>query len=188
MNNVSTFLFQAKSMDTENILDYDIEPENEQQIPYEIIHPAKFILLSTITVGLYELWWMYKTWNFFKEKDKMDILPAARAIFSILFFYPLMEKIKEFAVTQNIQKNYLTILLFLGYVISGFSDRLPDPFWLLTFISPVFFIPPIFTFNETLQAHPDFNAVEYPHFNNRQWILIGISLLLWGLAITSYNV
>ncbi|MFW6711465.1 hypothetical protein ACODTS_06135, partial [Acinetobacter pittii] len=51
----------------------------------KIISVNKFIFLSLISFGLYPIWWMFKAWRFFLIKDKLNIMPAARAIFSIFF-------------------------------------------------------------------------------------------------------
>ncbi|MDA3491284.1 DUF4234 domain-containing protein, partial [Acinetobacter sp. AOR33_HL] len=48
----------------------------------KIISVNKFIFLSLISFGLYPIWWMFKAWRFFLIKDKLNIMPAARAIFS----------------------------------------------------------------------------------------------------------
>ncbi|HHP6486771.1 TPA: hypothetical protein ACSE37_001147, partial [Acinetobacter baumannii] len=49
----------------------------------KVISVNKFIFLSLISFGLYPIWWMFKAWRFFLIKDKLNIMPAARAIFSI---------------------------------------------------------------------------------------------------------
>jgi len=36
-----------------------------------------FIFLSIITLGLYSVWWIYKAWRFFQQKEMIDIMPAA---------------------------------------------------------------------------------------------------------------
>ncbi|EXE34023.1 hypothetical protein J571_4043, partial [Acinetobacter baumannii 554515] len=55
----------------------------------KVISVNKFIFLSLISFGLYPIWWMFKAWRFFLIKDKLNIMPAARAIFSIFFLYSL---------------------------------------------------------------------------------------------------
>ena len=54
----------------------------------QIISLNKFIFLSIISFGTYELWWIYKAWRFFMQKDKLDIMPAVRTIFSFVFIIP----------------------------------------------------------------------------------------------------
>ncbi|PZM07827.1 hypothetical protein DOL93_11035, partial [Acinetobacter baumannii] len=59
----------------------------------KVISVNKFIFLSLISFGLYPIWWMFKAWRFFLIKDKLNIMPAARAIFYILFLYSLFNRI-----------------------------------------------------------------------------------------------
>lgn len=52
----------------------------------KVISVNKFIFLSLISFGLYPIWWMFKAWRFFLIKDKLNIMPAARAIFLYSFY------------------------------------------------------------------------------------------------------
>ena len=72
-------------MKDENILDSDVRSEASDLEPQYVISQSKFVVLSFLTLGLYGVWWMFKSWKFFKEYEKEDIMPAARAIFSIIF-------------------------------------------------------------------------------------------------------
>lgn len=67
----------------------------------KVISVNKFIFLSLISFGLYPIWWMFKAWRFFLIKDKLNIMPAARAIFSIFFLYSLFNRIKTYAKEQG---------------------------------------------------------------------------------------
>ncbi|MFX8512392.1 hypothetical protein ABTM04_21180, partial [Acinetobacter baumannii] len=59
----------------------------------KVISLNKFIVLSIISFGLYQIWWVFKAWRFFLIKDKLNIMPAARAVFSIFFLYSLFNRI-----------------------------------------------------------------------------------------------
>jgi hypothetical protein len=54
----------------------------------KIQKPIVFFFLCFFTLGLYSLWWQYRTWRFFKEKDNLDVYPVARSFF-FNFFYSL---------------------------------------------------------------------------------------------------
>ncbi len=68
------------------------DPVNHHLADLTIISLKRFIFLSIISLGLYELWWIFKAWRFFAIKDHLNIMPAARAIFSIFFLYSLFKK------------------------------------------------------------------------------------------------
>ncbi len=57
-----------------------------------IVSPSKFIVLSILSFGFYELIWIYRNWKFFKEKEKLDISPFWRTVFAIFFIYSLFKK------------------------------------------------------------------------------------------------
>jgi hypothetical protein len=58
-------------------------PETSEIDEQKIISLNKFIFLSIISFGAYEIWWIYKAWKFYQQKENLDIMPAARALFSI---------------------------------------------------------------------------------------------------------
>ena len=66
-----------------------------------ITSTGKFIILSILSLGIYELVWMYRNWKFFKEKEKTDISPFWRAWFAIFFIYFLLKKILEYAKKEG---------------------------------------------------------------------------------------
>lgn len=51
----------------------------------KIISINKFMFLCVLTMGLYLIWWMFKAWRFFMQKDKLDIMPAFRTVLYIIF-------------------------------------------------------------------------------------------------------
>ena len=101
----------------------------------------KFILLSVITAGIYELYWFYKTWKFLKEKNKLDISPFWRAFFSPLFAGSNAEHVLKLAKEKNYQKQYSPTIIGLSYIILDVVWRLPDPYWLISYFTFLPMIP-----------------------------------------------
>ena len=100
---------QDENLDSEN---FETNSDLEE---WKIISLNKFIFLSIITFGIYEIWWAYKAWKFFQQKDRLDIMPATRAIFSIIFLNSLFIKTLEFAKEKGYNDNYSTTFLFIGF-------------------------------------------------------------------------
>ncbi len=148
-----------------------------------IISTPKFILLCLLTMGLYQIWWFYKAWNFYKQKEKSDIMPAARAIFSIIFLIPLMDRNIEFASHKGYQKSYTSVALFLGFLVLNALSRLPDPYWLLSLLGIACIVPTFNAFNYALQNSEDVNVIVQESFNGRQITLIVLGSILWALAL-----
>jgi hypothetical protein len=146
----------------------------------KIISLNKFIFLSIISFGTYELWWIYKVWRFFKQKENLDIMPAARAIFSIFFLNSLFKRNLEFAKKKGYQDSYSSVSLFISFFGVNSLSRLPDPFGWISIMSFIFLIPPFKALNFAKQNSTDFIVSEQTSFSGRQIALIVIGVIGWA--------
>ena len=149
----------------------------------QIISVNKFIILSVLSFGLYELWWIYKSWRFFQQKDKLDIMPAVRAILSIFFLISLFIRIQDFANKKGYKSHYSSVSLFIGLFITYFLVKLPDPFWLISLLSFVFLIPPFKALNFAKQNSTNFIVTEQSSFNGRQIAIIIVGLIFLAFVL-----
>lgn len=149
----------------------------------KIISLHKFVILSIASFGLYEIWWIYKSWRYYQQKEDLDILPAARAIFCVFFLNSLFKKILNSAKDKGYQDDYSSVALFIGFFIMNIFTKLPDPYWLITTFSFVFFIPPFRALNYEKLNSGGFTATHQTYFNGRQIALIGFGSLFWCLVI-----
>lgn len=166
----------------ENSLESNIKIETQN-----IISLNKFIFLSFMSFGTYKIWWTYKTWKFFNQKDELDINPIARSLFSIIFFNSLVNEILDYAQEKKYTGCYSPSFLFFGFLLSNLSARLPEPFWLISTLSFIFFIPPFNALNFAKLNSTEFTVVEESKFSTRQIILIVIGAIFWGLVILGMN-
>jgi hypothetical protein len=166
----------------ENSLQSNIKIETQN-----IISLNKFIFLSIISFGTYEIWWIYKSWKFFKQKDELDINPIARAFFAIIFFNSLLNEILDYAQEKKYSGCYSPSFLFFGFLTSNLLARLPEPFWLISTLSFIFLIPPFKALNFAKLNSTEFTVVEESKFSTRQIILIVIGAIFWGLVILGMN-
>ena len=106
-------------------------------VPSHYHHVAvwKFALLSILTVGTYDIIWFYKNWKFIKERDGSDIMPFWRAIFGVLWCFPLAKDIRQHSPEPA--PGYLGALP-LAYLAFHLCWKLPEPWWLISMFS---FIP-----------------------------------------------
>ena len=144
----------------------------------------KFIILTIISLGLYELWWIYKSWRFFQQKEKVDMLPALRALLSIIFLIPLLNRIQKFAQIKGYDKRYSPVLLYIAFIIVKLSVYLPDFYWFVPISSFVFLIPAFNALNYAKRNSSEFIVEEQESFNTRQIALIVIGTIFWILLIT----
>jgi hypothetical protein len=149
----------------------------------EIITVNQFILLSLATFGLYDLWWTYKAWRFFQQKEGLDIQPAMRAVLAIIYLIPLFNKIQRFAGTKDYPERYFSILLFLGILLVNLLSYLPTPFSLLSLLSFMLFIPPFKALNFAKEYSADLQVSWQERFNGRQKALLVFGGILWLLIL-----
>lgn len=59
------------------------------------ISALRFFVLSLLSFGIYYIYWGYKNWKAVRYQDKVEIFPALRGCFFILFIYPLAKWVKD---------------------------------------------------------------------------------------------
>jgi hypothetical protein len=166
-------------------LDTNIISDNNDidKIVINKISVNKFIVLSIITFGLYEVWWVYKAWRFFQDKEKSDTWPAMRTILSIFFLVPLFMKIIKLSKNNGYEQDYMSGLLFIGYFITCLLAYLPEPFFLIAIFSFVFLIPPFKALNFAIDYCEEFKVNEQQLFNGRQIFLLIVGGIFWALVL-----
>lgn len=92
-------------------------PADDKAIFYPV-DPTKFLVLSLLTLGIFPLYWMYKNWQYIKEQEQSAIMPKARAIFSLIWFYPLAKRILLIGKEKlTFREKAVIIALFILYIL-----------------------------------------------------------------------
>ena len=147
----------------------------------KIIPIWKFILLSVITFGIYELIWFYRNWKFLKEKNKMNISPFLRAVFAPLFAASIAKHILELLKEKNYQPQYSSTTIGISYFVISALWRLPDPYWLISFFTFLPMIPIVKAMNIYWQKeNPD---LPLKNFLWWQIILVIFGVILFILTV-----
>lgn len=129
-----------------------IEKNKTVDIQYFFVSPAKFIILSIVSFGIFDLIWFYKNWFSIKKAEKSDIYPFWRSIFRIFTSFELFDKILSSAKSFGYKKNYSGGFLAFLYLVFSVIIRVLDKTdfsnkdtWILYFIlfvfRPFIFIP-----------------------------------------------
>lgn len=164
-------------------MENSIEPEKKAKTVYPIISTNKFLTLCFFSLNLYLVWWMYKTWRFFRDREGLDIYPALRAILSIIFMIPLFDKIKTLNINDEENTNYNSILLFLGVISLNLLGYLPPPYHLVSIFASFFFIYPFEAFQKGVENTEDYKIEGEPGFNNNQVYILVIGGVFWMMFI-----
>lgn len=163
-------------------LDYNLDHIEEQSI----ITLEMFIFLCFITLGIYNIWWIYKQWRFFNQKERSDILPAARAILSVFFLNYLFIRIYKYAGSKGYQATRDPFPLYIGFLIFNLLARLPDPYWIISLLAFIFLIPPFKALNYAKENTEGLIVIEQSTFSGRQIALIIVSATLWILILLGF--
>lgn len=150
-----------------------------------IISLNRFIFLSVISFGLYPIWWIFEAWRFFMQKDKLDIMPAARAIFAVFFIYSLFNRIQNYAEAYGYRAKFSSALMCIGYIGGSMLAQLPDPYWLISVAAFVFLIPAFQALNDAKQNTQGLKIVQIHKFSTPQWILVIFGSIFWLLILAA---
>lgn len=152
--------------------------------PYiELVDGNKFIVLFIMSLGLYAIWWMYKSWRFFQVKDGQEMMPAARAILGIIWTYPLFERIQNYAKENGFDTSYNSGLLFLAYFLMNLSSRLPDPIGLVAIFAFVFLVPPVRALNFAIMNSDQYDGEEVDRYSKGQIAIVSFGIVFWGMIL-----
>ncbi len=98
----------------------------------------KLVWMSICTFGIYQLYWFYKNWVLIKQRTGQPLMPFWRAFFSAIWAYSCFRHIKTVAVDNNFEVSLPIGFLALTYFVLGGMGLLPNPYWVVSFLS---FIP-----------------------------------------------
>ena len=101
----------------------------------------KLAVMSICTFGLYQLYWFYKNWSLVREREGLNIAPMLRAYFASFFCYSLFTRIQDTAEAQELRVTLASGFLAAGWIVLTLLIALPDPYWLITFLSVIFLLP-----------------------------------------------
>ena len=148
---------------------------------YFPVSPWKFVALSLLTWGLYELYWSYKNWTFVRARDGSSIVPWGRALFAPLW-YPalLMDLETHLPRARRIPGGVLGPSL--AYLLLSLSWRLPDPFGLASMLSFVPLLPAVLRIDAATPEGSD------QHARNSRWRPRHLVLALLSTPVLAFAV
>jgi len=157
-----------------------VDGDPSVETPFFAVSLRKLSIMSVCTFGLYEFFWFFSHWAIIRRRDRR-VVPLARAFFAVLFCYPLMSHVRKFGPEQAglAPARLYAGLCTTGWILFTLTQRLPHPYWLLTFVAFVFLLPVQRRVNEINAAVA---PGHYPNdrFTPLNWIgiVLGGSLLV----------
>jgi hypothetical protein len=156
-------------------------PDNSN--PLFAVGTVKVFVMSLCTLGIYQLYWMYRHWRLIQARDRSDIMPFWRAFFGVIWCWPLFKRVKEDGQTYGVSESFPAEVLAVLYIILNICWRLPDPWWLIGLASTI-----VVTLVQQHANRVNLAAAPSHEPNNRltglNWIavVLGGSLLLLALV------
>jgi hypothetical protein len=114
--------------------------EKARYFPVSVL---KFCVMSVFTLGVYQLYWFYKSWSYVRERDASDIWPFLRALFGVIT-YPFLlrdlndEESRSWEGGPQLAAAPSVLGPWAGYLAATLSWRIPG---LLSWIGLLSFVP-----------------------------------------------
>jgi hypothetical protein len=113
----------------------------ESYLAFYPISLRKLVVMSVCTLGLYEVYWFFCHWMYIRDAERSRLSPVVRAIFPLIFVYPLFRKIRSSAKTTGTPTGIAAGPLALGWIVFKGMGVLPPPFLLLSLLSVLYLLP-----------------------------------------------
>lgn len=163
----------------------------DAQIPYNkeierqyLIKPSHFVLLSVCSLGIYMLWWTYKAYRFFAQKEGSDSNSAIKALFNFIFLIPLLYKILMFSKEKGYTGGYIPILIYILFIAFTITGLLPLPFFLIfSHLSCIFLIVPVRAFNFAIAQSSEIRSYADKGLTALQISIVVLGSLFWFLFL-----
>jgi hypothetical protein len=143
---------------------------------------TKLVVMSFCTFGLYEIYWFYKNWSLINQREDENIMPVLRTFFAPVFCYSLFTRIQEAAEEQELPISLASGFLAGGWLIHTLLWRLPDPYWMVTFLAVIFLLPVQSAVNDINQS---VNPQHDPNSHFSRWdiavAVIGVIIFMLGI-------
>ena len=163
---------------------------NEPQFFY--IPESHFIIMSLITLGLFNTYWIYRNWKYIKEKDDLDIIPFWRAVFGLFFIHSLLNEIaNDNGLNKVDAPTFSASVLATGWVVMNVfgnvlarSENLSfGSIGILISISSFIFLLPVQNYIHHINKTANQNLAYSPwSFGQTLCVMIGTPLLILALT------
>jgi hypothetical protein len=146
------------------------------------VAPWKLVLMIFATLGFYQIFWLYQHWRLVKTRDRSDIWPVPRAIFSVFFCYSLFKRVRDDGVARQLSGPPAAGALATAWILCSIAWRLPGSVAFLGMISWVVVVP-IQAYANRINAQAAPNAPRNDRLTWLNWIAVGLAAIFWILVV-----
>lgn len=167
-----------------------LEPDDP---PFLYISTTRFIVLSLLSMSLYEAYWIYKNWSYLKKRYDMRIQPFWRGIFGIFFCNGLLHEIHDDEIlNRSHQPDFNPGLLALIWVVMVLAGNIMSQFSsaelsLMAVLMPSFLcLLPVQTYINTA-IEEQYPSKEYYGWSSGHIVCIALGILYWMLLLAGLS-
>ena len=155
------------------------------------IPTARLIVMSIVSLGIYEAYWIYRNWRYIKERDGLKIQPFWRGVFGIFFIHSLLKAIRTDPATSHIAPAKFSpgglatgwiILKFLGNALGRAPDPAVSLFGIIISAPTVLFLIPVQNHINALNEVSSLRPAYYP-FSIGHIVCLVIGIIVWLLIL-----
>jgi hypothetical protein len=153
--------------------------------PFYAVSVSKFIIYSILSLGIYINYWCYRNFKAIKQQNNANIMPIARGIFAILWYYPLYQALKQHSELQSNKSKLIpswgAAISFLLILATTLVYRMEEYATIALLVMPFLWLP-LVSYIE--HANTNQKALHYNSYWRVRQYLISLALapiLLFGV-------
>jgi hypothetical protein len=187
-------LWRIKRSDEYNLYISQLKEKKEEISSFKkdskffYIPVIRLVYMSIVSLGLYEAYWIYKNWKYFKERYNLRIHPFWRGVFGVFTCHSLMKAIRNDNEVNTIRKARFSapvlatgwvIFTVLGNILASADDFIVSILgFIIAIPSFLFFLPVqnyINSVNGSILPRPKYDKWSAGHF-----VCLIIGIIAWG--------
>ena len=142
----------------------------------------KLVVMSFATLGFYVLYWSYEHWRIVRMRERSDIWPVPRAIFSVFYVYGLFNRIRADGMARQLSNPPAAGPLAVAWILFSLAWRLPGALAFLGMVSWLVLIP-IQDYASRINAQVTPNAPRNDRLTWLNWVAVVVAILFWALVL-----
>jgi|GEM_PF-397540 len=154
---------------------------------YAVVSPWQFLMFSMSTIGVYQVYWFFRAWQFIKKRNGSELWPVARAFFMAFWFFPLYKNVGGLLGAEHKWSNRIGIFSLLAVVFfcaTWLSNRSEQYGFAAVLVATLACLPLLVVVNHAA-AEGETSENELPS-HSLTWGVRHVALLMLGVPIISY--
>ncbi|WP_296233804.1 hypothetical protein [Pseudomonas sp. UBA4617] len=95
----------------------DLTDGQRDQVPFFVVSPTKFGVMTFFTMGFYWLYCFYQNWKLYGARTGEKVSPFWRSAFAVFFIYPLLRRVNDHIRDSGRSYPWSILGLTLGYYV-----------------------------------------------------------------------